>query len=277
MKSFLYLCVLKFVAYNMSDRIECLTQKIEKMKKCILVAGLALLAMPLAAQKTDNLLKVKGEAILSYTPEEMRIVVSIEAKDTVYANCSDILIRTYNSVVDRLIAAGIDKGKIKSGNIRFSENIRWDRAKDIDVNLGYIGRQSVIVEEKYSNEQLAKIANALKVDTLYSSYTINFQLSEKQKNEALQLVIEGAIKDAVNKAQIIANATNVQLVKIKDINYNHTSSYDDLVQYSVALDSEDYGEVPGKKGETYSNLTPAPVEIKKSINIIWEIKGGGKK
>lgn len=261
----------------MSDRIECLTQKIEKMKKCILVAGLALLAMPLAAQKTDNLLKVKGEAILSYTPEEMRIVVSIEAKDTVYANCSDILIRTYNSVVDRLIAAGIDKGKIKSGNIRFSENIRWDRAKDIDVNLGYIGRQSVIVEEKYSNEQLAKIANALKVDTLYSSYTINFQLSEKQKNEALQLVIEGAIKDAVNKAQIIANATNVQLVKIKDINYNHTSSYDDLVQYSVALDSEDYGEVPGKKGETYSNLTPAPVEIKKSINIIWEIKGGGKK
>jgi len=244
------------------------------MKKCVLIAGLALLAMPLAAQKTDNLLKVKGEAILSYTPEEMRIVVSIEAKDTVYANCSDILIRTYNSVVDRLIASGIDKGKIKSGNIRFSENIRWDRAKDIDVNLGYIGRQSVIVEEKYSNEQLAKIANALKVDTLYSSYTINFQLSEKQKNEALQLVIEGAIKDAVNKAQIIANATNVQLVKIKDINYNHTSSNDDLVRYSVACtNSEGYS----KTGETYSNLTPAPVEIKKSINIIWEIKGGGKK
>jgi len=130
------------------------------------------LAMPLAAQKTDNLLKVKGEAILSYTPEEMRIVVSIEAKDTVYANCSDILIRTYNSVVDRLIASGIDKGKIKSGNIRFSENIRWDRAKDIDVNLGYIGRQSVIVEEKYSNEQLAKIANALRalLKTHYFSF-----------------------------------------------------------------------------------------------------------
>jgi len=120
----------------------------------------------------------------------------------------------------------------------------------------------------YSNEQLTKIVDALKTDTLYFSYTISFQLSEKQKNEALKLVIEGAIKDAKNKAQIIANATNIRLVRIKDINYNHTSSYsNDLsVAYCVVEDYED-------KTSSFG-LTPLPIEIKKSIDIIWVVKEG---
>jgi len=94
------------------------------MKKSVLIVVLALLIMPLFAQKTSDVLKVKGEAILSYTPEEMKIVVSIVVKDSVYANCSDKLIRIYNSVVNGLIAAKIDKEKIKSGSINLSENTR---------------------------------------------------------------------------------------------------------------------------------------------------------
>jgi uncharacterized protein YggE len=251
------------------------------MKKSVLIVGLALLGMPLFAQKTENLLRVKGESVLSYTPEEMKIVVSIEAKDSVYADCSDMLVRTYNSIVNKLVAAGVDKSKIKSGKISLSENTKWNSEEREYVKDGYVGMQTVIVEVKYSNEQLTKIVNTLKADTLYFSYTIGFQLSEKQKNEALQLVIEGAIKDATNKAQIIANSTNVRLVKIKDINYNHTASEDDFVYYGWSADGYDNDNYYGnsvKKGrqDSFDNLIPMPIETKKSINIIWEIKSWGK-
>jgi uncharacterized protein YggE len=95
--------------------------KLSEMKKCVLTLGLALLIMPLFSQKTNNVLKVKGEAILSYTPEEMEIEILIKVKDSVYENCSVLLIRTYNSVVDRLLAIGVNKSNIKTGGISLHE------------------------------------------------------------------------------------------------------------------------------------------------------------
>jgi uncharacterized protein YggE len=90
-------------------------------------------------------------------------------------------------------------------------------------------------------------------------YNVNFQLSENQKTEALKLVIDGAIKDVTNKAKIIANTTNVQLVRIKDIDYG----YSDFPYNIIASRDKKY---------EYPAITPIPIDIKKTIYIIWKIK-----
>ena len=228
---------------------------ISKMKKYILIAGLVLLAMPLLPQKTENSPKGKEKSVLSYIPDEMNIVVSIEVKGG-YVYCVGRLTRIHNSVVNKLLAIGIDRNKIKSDGTRISE---------------YVGEQTINIVEKYSKEQLAKIVNVL-ADTLYSPnaipffytdtipfsytdnfrffYTIRFQLSENQINEALKLV----------KSQIITDTTNAQYVEIKNIKF----SGDTLVYHS--------GTDSGQKINPI-DLTPTPIEI----TIVWKIKSGKKK
>ena len=52
------------------------------------------------------------------------------------------------------------------------------------------------------------------------SYTVNFVLSESQKQDIINYAIEKSIADAILKAEIIAKASNLELVRISSIKYS---------------------------------------------------------
>jgi uncharacterized protein len=229
---------------------------------------LLLSSLCLSAQLSGNLLKVQGQSVISETPEDMTINITVKSKDSVYEKCSDKLIARYNKLIYELVQAGIEKDIIQTGNIDINEIFNWeDRTRKFE---GYNGTISIYISSKYDQKRLNSIIKSLKSNDLNLSYNVLFQLSTEQKDKLLQKSIENAIKDATNKAEIISHSMGLKLTGIKEINFGYVSpEIDNLTQESLAFCVE--GEVLGESTTSDLMLNPQKMEVVKSIGIIWEI------
>ncbi len=217
------------------------------------------------AQK-NNVIKVQGEAVVKEIPEKMVVSIPLDAKDSLYAQCSSKLVKTYNELKMVLIKSGIKQETIKTSNINISDAYKWvDRERKPD---GYVGNMSVTVKLDYSDKTLNDIIKALKSDAFHFGYSIAFELSEEQKDTLLTKAIDLAVKDAENKAQLLAKSLHVTLGQIKEVNFGYTSVSNDILtpkrQFSFMMDEEENVED--------LELNPQLLSISKSVGIIWGIE-----
>ncbi len=69
------------------------------------------------------------------------------------------------------------------------------------------------------------IINTLKKNDFKFGYAVEFKLGEEQKAKLLERSIEYVIKDAKNKANMIAKNLNIELLYIKEINYGYLRDF----------------------------------------------------
>lgn len=230
----------------------------------ILIICISLNAFP---QINDNLLKVQGKSIIYETPELMVANITISSKDSIYAQCSERLIKNYNQIEKEFVKNGISNKKLKSGGLNINENYSWTgRERKMD---GYLGNIMITLELTYSAKSLNTVIKTLKGNKFPVSYNLSFKLSNKQKEDLLKKAIELAIEDAKKKATYISQSMNIKLSEIKDINYGYTSYQSDLLTSNTELFFmvDDEAEL-----EQDITLNPEKLEIKKTIGIIWSIE-----
>ncbi len=243
------------------------------MKQLSLILSLLLLNFISFGQTENNLLKIKGNASLYQIPEIMKVNIPLQVKDSIYENCSKQLAEIHQKLVTTLISNGIDKKWIKSDNLNIREKTKWTKKGYLPD--GYFASIDVRIQMKHTFEKLNAIINTLKKNEFKFGYDVDFKLSEEQKAKLLESAIEHAIKDAKNKADIIAKNLNIQLLQIKEINYGYSKGdYDILTPnyetaYCITADEEMEED---DDIELILDINPKKIGIKKSINIIWEIK-----
>ncbi len=241
------------------------------MRQLFLILVLLLLNFGSFGQLHDNLLRVKGNASIYEVPEIMNVNISLQVKDSIYENCSKKLTAIHKKLVTALINNGIQKMWIKSDNLSIKEKTKWTKkgyAPD-----GYAAYIDVRVQMKHTFDKLNVIINTLKKNDFRFGYDIEFKLSEEQKSKLLERSIENAIKDAKNKANMIAKNLNIKLLHIKEINYGYSrDSYDILTpNYEMKNDILEEEE-EDDDSNLILDINPKKVGIKKSINITWEIE-----
>jgi hypothetical protein len=239
------------------------------MKKTItfLLVGILLFSsMSVSSQVNENLLKIQGDAIIYAVPEVLIVNIPIQTKDSIYENCSKELINKYNQLKDALIKNNIDEKSIKSDKLSINENYSYlSHERKFD---GYVGSINVTIELTYTANKLNSIINTLKNESFKFGYNLSFKLSENQKNTQLEKAIELAIRDAKNKADIIAKSINITLVGIQEINFGYTNSRNDL----LIVENEMVFSIMDDDVEMEINLNPQMISIHKSIGIIWKIE-----
>ncbi len=229
---------------------------------------LLLLSMSLFSQENKNVVKVQGDAIFQVAPEILVVNIPIQVKDQVYENCSKQLVSKYILLKEALVKNNIKEEDIKSDNLSVNENYIWDqRERKFD---GYIGSLRVTIEQEYTVEKLSAIIETLKIEDFKFGYNITFKLSEKQKSDQLEKAINLAVEDATNKAQIIAEAMNIELDEILEINFGYSApTFEPLAR--VESKAMMYN-IQNDEGELQLDLNPQLIEIRKSIGIIWKIE-----
>lgn len=65
------------------------------------------------------------------------------------------------------------------------------------------------------------------------NFHLSFKLSNEQKDKLLQKSIELAIEDAKTKAKHIANALNVNLGEIREINFEYVNYEEDMLDLKL--------------------------------------------
>lgn len=238
------------------------------MRKSLLTFVILALNLTCFAQAEDNVLKIKGNAILYQIPEMMYVDIPIQVSDSLYENCSFKLAKIHQELKQRLIKNGIKKTDIKTDDLSVGEKTKW--TKEGRISDGFQGSVSMKVEMKYSQQKLNVIINTLKYEAFNFGYSVNFGLSEEQKSNTLKKSIELAIDDAEIKAQIIAQKMNMKLLEIKEVNFGYSDGgFDILTPESDAIfcmiDDEDVSD-----GTLEIDISPKKIKINKTVNIIWK-------
>ncbi len=239
------------------------------MRKNILTFIILVLSLTCLAQSKNNVLKIKGSAILYQIPEIMYVNIPIQVSDSLYENCSFKLANIHKELKQRLIKNGIKKTNIKTDDLSVGEKTKWTREGRIPD--GFQGSASMKIEMNYSQEKLSIVINTLKDEEFNFGYNVDFGLSEEQKSKTLEKSIELAIDDAEVKARIIAKKMNLKLLEIQEINFGYSAGdfdiltpEDDVVFCIVEEeDSEETIEI---------DISPKKIKINKTINVIWEIE-----
>jgi len=243
----------------------------------LLLTLLTVLTLTLQAQTNqpckENILIVNGTAILKQTPEMLIASISVNVKADKYIDCQDKLVKAIAQVTSLLNKSGIEKEYLRTNDLYVSEQREY--LPNNVVKLHFEGNSSISVEHLYSIDFAKKLLAALQNEAVSLHYSLSFNLSEKQKEMLRKKAIETAIADAKTKAEAIASASGVRLLKINSITFNDNEmgrSYEsDLVQENRMY----AGDIAMSKAGNPSpeiDFNPKELGIRKSIVVEWLIE-----
>lgn len=234
------------------------------MKKVsLLVFSLLIIGISLRAQSSEHTLEVAGKATIKELPQEIVFSIPLKIMDSTYLGCSIRLAETLNNLKNDLGENGIQEKWIKTINYRISENMTYmngQRKQD-----GYLGMVNISVEAEYSPELVNSVLKS--INALELNYSINFSMSEEQKQRLTKIAMVNAVEDAKVKAEILSEATKVKLISISKISYGIDTYRPEPFMTERVLSSKDDGS-----GTNDLSLSPPLTSLFKSVLIVWNIE-----
>jgi uncharacterized protein len=243
------------------------------MKKIMLITIIFFLTWKSYSQEFSSL-TVEGKAIIKEIPENILISISLTSSNPDYSECSDNLIKASNNLQKDLISHDINSKSIKANKFNVQEVYDYQNGQRI--KRGYQGLIELTIEDKFSNQILTTIMEIMKKTDYKFGYSVEFILSDIQKQNLINYAIENSVSDAKQKAEIIAKSSGIELVKIKSINYpNEYKLYDfeadmfNRVKYraprisAVVMPSEDNSGI---------SINQEEIAIEKTVTIEWITK-----
>ena len=221
-----------------------------------------LVATSLVAQNNQSSLQVAGKALVKEIPKEIVFRIPLKIVDSSYVGCNDRMAYTLNELQKDLIKKGITEESVHTGNYSITENMVFEGGKRIQ--QGFKGSVHVMVSAIYSPELIQKVLES--ASSFKLTYTINFSMSENQKQRLTEIAMVSAVEDAKQKALILAKAANVQLGSILKISYG-IDQYRPEPMLSERIMSSQADDL----SQNELNLSPPMTSLFKSVLIVWKI------
>ncbi|NEN25493.1 SIMPL domain-containing protein [Cryomorpha ignava] len=235
------------------------------LKTITTTALLIFTVLTMSAQNSESVLKVRGEAVLKAVPEILNVTIPIQEKARTYEACTNQLTATFNALHEALVKAGIDEKKIFSNRLSITEDYNYqDRTR---ILIGYIGSITLSMELEHTEKNLNMLMSTLNDERFNFGYDVSFSLSEKQKDALREAAIKQAVEDAKTKAATLAEALNVRLLEIKEVNFEYSDGGNDI----LAMQKSMRFEANMSDGGNDIKLNPQEQEIRKSVGVIWRI------
>lgn len=204
-------------------------------------------ATALAEEIQPPIISVNGEGIVEATPDRATISVGVVTREKNPSAVQSSNARAASSVINSIVALGVERRNISTGNYSFSPVYRHtDNGKRILEGYEATNSVTIIVDDlnlvgKIIDAALSHGAN--RVDSL------NFGLRNKTayQDEALRL----AVLDAKRKAEVAANALGKSIISVRSVSINSASvaaprNYK-LARSAMAEDAVDF-ETPIESG-----------------------------
>lgn len=214
-------------------------------------------------------IKVTGKANLNISPDQT--VVRLELKNK-YDDYEEALLKSNEEtkeVKDLIASYDINRKDIKT--IKFNVESKYESYKDKngDYKSRFIGYgYSHILEFSFDNDNklLGRILRVL--SRTKNVYDVRVKYTVKDKEEAKNKLLKKAVQDAISKAEIIADASNVRLGNIVTIDYS-VKEYDyDMSPYGREYERKCYFT---SSDDLDMDITPEDIELNDHATVIFEI------
>ena len=216
-------------------------------------------------------IRVTGRGQLKVHPDMTRIIITLEG---LYKDYSETLRRSSEDTEqlrDLLSAFGFERTDLKTLN--FGVDTEYETYKEKGEYkqrfAGYKFRHLLKLEFESDNKRLGKILYALAECPLNPEFRIAYTV--KDPEAAKNTLLSKAVRDAMEKAEVLAGAAGVALKDIQSIDYSWGEINFEVSPMRNDLMMEARMAPMAAKGSYDMDIEPDDIEVSDTVTVVWEI------
>ena len=212
-------------------------------------------------------LSVEGIGDVFVKPDIAKISFNLSKTNLDFKSAVSDLNADINKLTKALKKVGVDEKEIYSSSYSVNKEFKHNYKTNEKTFIGFKVSHIIFVESKSETKEINKIFNALLSSVNDLELRLNFTVKDVEKHKSQML--KNAISDAKFKAEIMAEASGVKLVKILKINYGNQPTLFTGVTSNVMLSKRSEMSAAPVMVDSFN-----PKDIKQSISvsIVWEIE-----
>ena len=220
--------------------------------------------------KIMRTIRVTGKANLKVKPDITRITVTAEKTYPEYGEALEGSAKDTSLLGELLAKFGFERTDLKT--LDFNVDTEYEGYNENGVYkqrfIGYRARHVMKVEFDSDNDRLGKILYALANCPVKPEFRISYTVKdpESAKNELLA----AAVKDASEKAAVLAQAAGVKVKWIRMIDYSQ-KQIDFEVRPVNRIMADASAPMMAKSAGFDMDLEPEDIEVSDTVTVLWEI------
>lgn len=213
---------------------------------------------------------VKGMGRVTTAPDYVVISMSLEAHEKNYEATMGLAANKIEQLNASLAEIGFEKKSVKTTN--FNVRTDYDRVKDKNGNYssvfnGYICTHRLKVEFDFDTKRLARTLYAISSCLANPELSISFTV--KDPSAVNTELLKSATINAKEKAQILCEASGVELGQLLTIDYNWGEL--NIVSRTDYMLEEKCMAMP-VGGLADIDIEPDDIDVSDTATFVWEIK-----
>ena len=212
---------------------------------------------------------VTGRGGVHIVPDVTRVKLSVKGLRQEYGDCYN-LAKDNNQELTRIMQMlGLDPKLPKTTSLDIDQHTHsvYDKFGHYDHSEfdGYELNQQIKIDLGMDNELLGKLVQS--IGALMTGVEIQIGYTVKDPRPAQMKMLERAVKDAKEKAEIMARAASCELADVKNITY----AWREIEVYSQAreIHSSEEASVCCKEA---LDITPDDLAASDEVTVVWNLK-----
>ncbi len=213
---------------------------------------------------------VKGMGRVTTAPNYVVIAISLEARAHDYEKTMELAAEKIEQLNDSLEEVGFGKKSVKTTS--FNVRTDYDRVKDRNGNYnsvfnGYVCSYRLKVEFDFDTSKLAKTLYAISRCLAQPEFSISFTV--KDPSAVNKELLRAATINAKEKAQVLCDASGVELGELLSITYNWGEL--DIVSRTDYMVEDRCMALP-IGGLADMGIEPDDIDVSDTATFVWAIK-----
>lgn len=215
-------------------------------------------------------IKVTGKGKSRVTPDAIRLTLIMEETYPEYQETFRHSAQDTAKLRDLLVQLGFKETDLKT--LYFYLDTKYEQVQMLGSYerqfVGYQYNHEMKVEFPFDNDRLGKILQALAASPLNPRIKIGYTVRDPEavKNDLLGK----AVRDAAEKAEVLASASRVRLKEIQSADYSWGEL--DLTVYPIHDNCLREAVSDAECDEYYLGIEPDEMEVEDTVTIVWEIE-----
>ncbi|MBO7514281.1 MAG: SIMPL domain-containing protein [Lachnospiraceae bacterium] len=221
----------------------------------------------------ERMIRVTGIGRVSLKPDQTTVWMELTDRDQDYAKVVEASTKHTGEVKDALAAIGFERDRIKTTSFRVDvetesyqdENHCWRERF-----VGYRAVHSAKVEFDVDNEKLGGVMTVLAQMAFKPTFRVSYGVKDVEK--ARKTLLTGAMKDAKEKAHVLAKAAGMKLGTVIRILYGE-ATHDFTAEAMPRMMLAD-NAVMAKGASMKVDIDPENITEQDTVHVFYELVEG---
>lgn len=210
-------------------------------------------------EQNQKTIRVMGTGFVKIAPDTTKLTFSIDSKHDSYEKAYNEASIGNKGLRDALEKLNIPKDSLKTSDFSIEKHREWI-SKEVRWLTEYHLNQQLSIELPLDGILTSKVMSAL--GTAWPELEVNISFIRKDSHDAKLQILESAVKDAREKAEVIATTLGHKLGGIVSVDYS---------KRNIEIDVHDDGQLCDEHciGASPIDYTPEDIEAGDTVETVW--------